>query len=74
MDAELAAGKSRGPLHGVPMAHKDMYYRKGELSTGGSAVRRDWRAPVTSTVLDKLESGLMGTRPIEIQPAVRKAN
>ena len=47
MDKELAEGKRRGPLHGVPMAHKDMYYRKGELSTGGSAIRRDWVAPVT---------------------------
>lgn len=56
MDAELAAGKSRGPLHGVPMAHKDMYYRKGELSTGGSAIRRDWVAPVTATVLSKLDA------------------
>ena len=25
-DAELAKGKVRGPLHGVPLAHKDMYY------------------------------------------------
>ncbi|WP_422010922.1 amidase [Reyranella sp.] len=56
MDAELAAGKSRGPLHGVPMAHKDMYYRKGELSTGGSAIRRDWTAPATATVLGKLDA------------------
>jgi len=56
MDAELAAGKRRGPLHGVPMAHKDMYYRKGEISTGGSGIRRDWRAPVTATVLDKLDA------------------
>ena len=38
------------------MAHKDMYYRKGELSTGGSAIRRDWRAPVTATVLQKLDA------------------
>ncbi len=56
MDAELKAGKRRGPLHGVPMAHKDMYYRKGELSTGGSAIRRDWTAPVTATVLEKLDA------------------
>lgn len=56
MDAELAAGKSRGPLHGVPMAHKDMYYRKGELSTGGSRIRGDWKAPVTATVLGKLDA------------------
>jgi aspartyl-tRNA(Asn)/glutamyl-tRNA(Gln) amidotransferase subunit A len=56
MDAELAAGKRRGPLHGVPMAHKDMYYRKGELSTGGSAIRKDWVAPVTATALQKLDA------------------
>jgi aspartyl-tRNA(Asn)/glutamyl-tRNA(Gln) amidotransferase subunit A len=55
MDAELAAGKRRGPLHGVPMAHKDMYYRKGEISTGGSAIRKDWIAPVTATALEKLD-------------------
>jgi aspartyl-tRNA(Asn)/glutamyl-tRNA(Gln) amidotransferase subunit A len=57
MDKELTAGKRRGPLHGVPMAHKDMYYRKGELSTGGSEIRRNWVAPVTATVLQKLDAG-----------------
>ena len=56
MDEELAAGKRRGALHGVPMAHKDLYYRKGEFSTGGSAIRRDWRAPVTATVLQRLDA------------------
>lgn len=56
MDAELAAGKRRGPLHGVPVAHKDMYYRKGEVSTGGSKIRGDWVAPVTATVLNKLDA------------------
>ncbi len=56
MDKELAAGKRRGPLHGVPMAHKDMYYRTGEISTGGSEIRRNWVAPVTSTVLQKLDA------------------
>jgi len=56
LDQELAAGKRRGPLHGVPMAHKDMYYRAGELSTGGSEIRRDWTAPVTATVLQKLDA------------------
>jgi aspartyl-tRNA(Asn)/glutamyl-tRNA(Gln) amidotransferase subunit A len=56
MDDELAAGKRRGPLHGVPMAHKDMYYRKGEVSTGGSAIRRDWVAPVTATALERLDA------------------
>ena len=30
-----------GPLHGVPMMHKDMYYQAGKLSTCGSALRKD---------------------------------
>ena len=30
-DADLAKGNSRGALHGVPLAHKDMYYDKGRF-------------------------------------------
>jgi aspartyl-tRNA(Asn)/glutamyl-tRNA(Gln) amidotransferase subunit A len=56
MDKELAAGKRRSALHGVPMAHKDLYYRKGEISTAGSAIRREWRAPFTATSLEKLDA------------------
>jgi aspartyl-tRNA(Asn)/glutamyl-tRNA(Gln) amidotransferase subunit A len=43
-----------GPLHGVPMAHKDMSYQAGKLSTCGSALRRDYRPSITATVIDKL--------------------
>ena len=56
MDKELAAGKRRGPLHGVPMAHNDKYYRAGEISTGGSAIRRNWVPSVTTTALQKLDA------------------
>ncbi|MBV8192036.1 MAG: amidase, partial [Alphaproteobacteria bacterium] len=38
-----------------PLAHKDMFYRQGEISTGGSAIRRNWTAPVTATVLQNLD-------------------
>ena len=31
-DAALAKGKNLGVLHGVPMAHKDMYYDAGKSS------------------------------------------
>ena len=37
-DKDLARGHLRGPLHGVPMAHKDMYYRKGIPSSYGGKV------------------------------------
>src|SRR6185312_1375482 len=43
-----------GPLHGLPLAHKDMYYQAGKLSTCGSALRRDYRPSVTATVIDRL--------------------
>jgi aspartyl-tRNA(Asn)/glutamyl-tRNA(Gln) amidotransferase subunit A len=43
-----------GPLHGVPLAHKDMYYQTGRLSTCGSAIRSDYRPAVTATVIEKL--------------------
>lgn len=55
LDAELAAGRNQGPLHGVPLAHKDLFYRKGEICTGGSEIRRHWRAPATATVLESLD-------------------
>jgi aspartyl-tRNA(Asn)/glutamyl-tRNA(Gln) amidotransferase subunit A len=53
IDAELAKGRVRGPLAGVPLAHKDMYYRAGEVTTCGSKIRRDFKPPVTATALER---------------------
>ncbi len=64
-DAALAAARSadqaraRGeagqrPLLGVPLAHKDMYYRTGKVVTCGSQIRRQWTADTTATVLARL--------------------
>ncbi len=55
-DREIAAGGPRSPLHGIPLAHKDMFYRTGEISTCGSDLRREWRADVTATVLRRLDA------------------
>lgn len=54
-DARRAAGLPLGILHGVPLAHKDMFYRAGEESTCGSVIRRGWKAPVTADVLSRLD-------------------
>lgn len=55
-DTEIRAGRRRGPLHGVPLAHKDMFYRKGEISTCGSRIMADVRADRTATVLERLDA------------------
>jgi aspartyl-tRNA(Asn)/glutamyl-tRNA(Gln) amidotransferase subunit A len=54
-DAALAQGNLRGPLHGVPLAHKDMYYDEGRVVTCGSRIRRDFVATTTSTALQRLK-------------------
>src|SRR5689334_4511096 len=54
-DAALAKGKTGGVLHGVPLAHKDMYYDAGRVVTCGSRIRRDFVATATSTALQRLK-------------------
>jgi aspartyl-tRNA(Asn)/glutamyl-tRNA(Gln) amidotransferase subunit A len=54
-DAALASGIRSGPLHGVPLAHKDMYYEAGKVVTCGSKIRRDFVAATTSTALQRLK-------------------
>lgn len=54
-DQELAAGTLRGPLHGVPLAHKDMFYRQGRIATCGSKIRRNYVPDRTATVLTRLD-------------------
>ena len=55
-DEVLAKGSSKGPLHGVPLAHKDMYYDRGKTVTCGSLIRRDFVATTTATSLQRLKN------------------
>ena len=56
LDAQRSAAGIVGPLHGVPMAHKDMYYRAGRVSGCGSRIRANNVANITATALRKLDS------------------
>ena len=40
----------------MPLAHKDMFYRRGFISTGGSKIQREFRPSYTATVLHKLDA------------------
>ncbi len=37
-DEELARGVDRGPMHGIPVGLKDLFYTRGVLTTGGSKI------------------------------------
>lgn len=53
-DQDLKRSARVGPLHGVPLAHKDMYYRAGKVSTCGSKILKDYRPTITATVVERL--------------------
>ena len=53
--AEIAAGRYRGPLHGVPIALKDLFWTKGVPTAAGTAVHRDFRPDQDASVVRRLK-------------------
>jgi len=53
-EAEITAGRLRGPLHGIPFALKDIYGTKGILTSGGSKVCKDNLPAADATTTRKL--------------------
>ena len=57
LDRERAAGRVRGPLHGIPVAVKDNILTKDDLpTTGGMLAFRRYQAPYDATLVTKLEA------------------
>src|SRR3981189_1782892 len=54
LDAETAAGKSRGRLHGVPIAVKDLCNTAGVPTAAGMAIHRKHVAAKDATVVARL--------------------
>jgi len=54
-EAEIAAGHYRGPLHGVPIAVKDLYWTEGFPTAAGMAIHRNRRPNEDATVVRRLK-------------------
>ncbi len=53
-EAEIMAGRYRGPLHGVPVAVKDLFYTRGIRTTAGSKILADFVPDYDATAVEKL--------------------
>ena len=51
---EISNGRLRGPLHGVPIAIKDLFYVAGVKTAAGMPLRRDFIPSINSTVVKRL--------------------
>src|SRR5881296_1710991 len=54
LEAELAAGLSRGPFHGVPLAYKDLCHIPGLPTSCGTATREYFSAEHECTAVNRL--------------------
>ena len=54
-EAEIVRGQIKGPLHGAPIAVKDLCWIMGSPTAGGMTIYKDYRPPDTATVVTRLE-------------------
>ena len=55
LDAELATGRDRGPLHGIPLALKDLFWEREERTAAGTVVHKNFVAAEDATVIVRLK-------------------
>ena len=53
-EGELVKGRYKGPLHGIPVAHKDQYDVKGVPTTGRLHPLKGWTPAEDATAVTKL--------------------
>ena len=55
-DAALARGDAIGPLHGLPIAHKDLELTKGIRTTFGSPIYRDFVPEQSALIVERVQA------------------
>ncbi|HEY7084610.1 MAG TPA: amidase [Hyphomicrobiaceae bacterium] len=55
-DAALASDRATGALSGVPLAHKDMFDRKGKIASWGAKIRPDKPAAADATAIARFKA------------------
>ncbi len=55
-DAEIVRGEGRGPLHGVPVSVKDLFFTAGVRTTGGSKLMADWVPDHDAALVERLHA------------------
>jgi aspartyl-tRNA(Asn)/glutamyl-tRNA(Gln) amidotransferase subunit A len=55
-DHELASGVDRGPLHGIPIALKDLFATRGVRTTAGSRIYENFVPDYDATVVERLRA------------------
>jgi amidase len=53
-EAEIMAGRWRGPMHGVPIGLKDLCFTKGVPTAGGMKIYAGWVPDEDGTVVERL--------------------
>ncbi|MCV4725807.1 amidase family protein, partial [Escherichia coli] len=54
-DAALARGEGIGPLHGLPVAHKDLFWTKGVRTTFGSPIFENFVPKADALIVERLK-------------------
>ena len=55
-EREIGAGQWRGPLHGVPLAYKDIFYTDFAPTTAGTAIHKSFQPTYSATAVRRLET------------------